>query len=329
MSIRLLITAVAFSCVFSAVALAEPIPLPLGMSIHGETTTDDLAEYLFEADGPGMLSVAIRSDNGEDVAFSVRTAAGEALVGGDFDIDFNGNVGAEQGIIILPVEGEYVITVRPLGGSAEFVMGVSWLPFDEAADGLNGTIVEPVDPTEVAEPILLGEQFEDSIDATEGERERWYSYEAHEDGVFVIIVHNSRTDMIIEGYNDGAFANSFARSDEDFGGNAGNEIILTAVREGEVYYFKVSPLSQGSSAEFHVLCEVFPGAAAGGAAPGGRAVIGAVPVEVRGGIIEFDAIPVFRTERGQIEVIEVETRPAQANPVPSEVPTSPATLPQG
>ena len=270
MSIRLLITVVAFSWTLSTAALAEPISLPLGMTIHGETTTNDMAEYLFVADGPGMLSVAIRSENGENVAFSVRTAASGELVAGEFDIDFNGNGGSEHGIVSLSAEGEYIITVRPLGGHAEFVMGVSWLPFDEAAnDGGEIIELEPIDPTEEAEPIQLGDHFEDSIDATEGERERWYSYEAHEDGVFVIIVHNSRTDMIIEGYNDGAFANSFARSDEDFGGNAGNEIILTAVREGEVYYFKVSPLSQGSSAEFHVLCEVFPGAeaAAGGAAP--------------------------------------------------------------
>ena len=266
MSIRLLITVVALSWTLPTAAMSEPIPVSLGMSIHGETTTNELAEYLFEADGPGMLSVVIRSDNGEDIAFSVRTASGGALVGGDFDNDFNGNRGAEQGIVVLSVEGEYVITVRPLGGSAEFVMGVSWMPFDEVASEGNGIII---DPTEEAEPVLLGDQFEDSIDATEGERERWYSYEADEDGVFVIIVHNSTTDMTIQAYYDGEFDNPFVVSNENFGGNAGNEIILTTVREDEVYYFKVSPTSQGTSAEFHVLCEITPfaEAAAGGAAP--------------------------------------------------------------
>ena len=304
MSIRLLITVVALSWTLSTAALAEPIPLPLGMSIHGETTTNELAEYLFEADGPGMLSVVIRSENGENIAFSVRTASGEALAGGDFNIDFNGNQGAEQGIVVLSVEGEYVITVLPLDGSAEFVMGVSWMPFDEAANGLNGTIVEPIDPTEEAEPILLGEQFEDSIDATEGERERWYSYEADVDGVFVIIVHDSTADMIIQGYNDGEFANPFAYSDEDFGGSGGNEIILMPVREGDVYFFKVSPLSEGSSAEFHVLCEIFPGAeaAAGGFAPG------------RGGVLEagIELRAVFE------DAIEAAIVP-RALPVPQEI----------
>ncbi|MEM9416667.1 MAG: PPC domain-containing protein [Planctomycetota bacterium] len=208
----------------------------------GVTRDNDPSSYRFEAEGPGLLTVAVRAKNRDDMTIEVYNEGGHQLA--RCDIDFGGNTGAEHLAIPLPEAGSYRVVVEPLGSGGAFWIGASFLPF-EAIEA-----IAPASPDDATE-ITPG-QPQDAAVAAAGPVEQWFTFTAPSEGILVFNTATGNGDLVIEAYANGDFQNYFDYSDQDRNGSTGNERILLEMVEGQEVYFKVRPLSAGQDIEFNV-----------------------------------------------------------------------------
>ncbi|XAM00619.1 hypothetical protein OT109_04350 [Phycisphaeraceae bacterium D3-23] len=208
----------------------------------GVTRDADPSSYRYEAEGPGLLTVAVRAKNRDDMTIEVYNARGHQLA--RCDIDFGGNTGAEHLAVPLPEAGAYRVVVEPLGSGGAFWIGSSFLAF-EALEAM-----APVTPDDATE-ITPGQAQEATI-AAAGPTEQWFTFTAPTEGLLIFNTATNNGDLVIESYADGDFENYFDYSDQDRNGSTGNERILVDMAEGQVIYMKVRPLSTGRDIEFNV-----------------------------------------------------------------------------
>jgi hypothetical protein len=226
---------VTFLCTLSTgLTLAQD--LPLGETLTGATTSAAPAAYAFTAESPGVLTVVVRADH--DVVINVVNSFGQPIDDGYIDTDFGGNAGAEQGAIIIGDAGDYQVRIEPLSGDADFVLGATWLPTDAVARK-----PDPQGSPEEAILMGIGKIYNGTIRGAAGDQQDWFRIEAARAGVLNVSTRTRASDVVLEYYQDGNFAGSMERSDQDLGGDSGHESITINVREGGVYYFVVTAFS--------------------------------------------------------------------------------------
>lgn len=206
----------------------------------GVTRDSDPSSYRFEAEGPGLLTVAVRAKNRDDMTIEVYNERGQQL--GRCDIDFGGNTGAEHLAIPIAEAGLYRVVVDPLGSGGPYWIGSSWLAFQELE------AMAPATPDDAIE-VTPGEPQEGAV-AAGGPHEQWYVFTAPSEGLLVFSTGDADGDLVIEAYNEDRFDQNVQYSDQDRNGHSGNERILMDMVEGQVIYFKVRPLSSGRNIDY-------------------------------------------------------------------------------
>lgn len=101
--------------------------VPIGHIGESASPSGRPKSFGFEARGPGILSVALLSTDGDDMTIEVKDAVGKTLPNGQCDIDYNGNAGAEFLAVALHEPGDYEVVIQPLGGGGRYHFGGSWV----------------------------------------------------------------------------------------------------------------------------------------------------------------------------------------------------------
>ena len=233
----------------SVVASPRELTLPIGSTALGTTSTGVVASYEFNAPSAGVLTVAVRATSEADLVLLVTDTDGQTLSDGRSDQDLGGDSGAEQLAITLPRAGRYSVRVRPFSsGLGEFRIGASWLEFPE--------LERPADPDgspSTASPIAVGEGINDTIDPSAGDHWDWFSIRIGQSGQLRVTTQAPEGDLVLESFNEGAFAEPVERSDQDLQEVAGNEAIVLVVTAGQMLYFKVSAfLSTGQAVAYRL-----------------------------------------------------------------------------
>jgi hypothetical protein len=96
----------------------------------------------------------------------------------------------------------------------------------------------------------IGKIYSGTIRGGIGDRQDWFRVEAARDGVLNVSTRTRSSDVVLEYYQDGSFGSSIERSDQDLGGDTGNESITVNARDGGVYYFVVTAFS--TDAEYSI-----------------------------------------------------------------------------
>jgi hypothetical protein len=232
----LVLAAIALVATGTATAAAAQQQLPMGTVVEGSTGSSGPAVFSFSAPAPGVLTVVVRGKDDADLQIVVTDAVGQELPGGRIDVDLSGNVGAEQGAVVIRVPGDYQVQVHTWSGGGRFDIAGSWLEFA----GLGG----PADPdgSPMAAAVLTpGTPIDDSISPSTGDGWDWFKVTAESAGVITVITEAPEGDLVLEVFDDGAFGESVNRSDQDMQGVVGNESLTVQAAAGQTYYFKVSP----------------------------------------------------------------------------------------
>lgn len=215
--------------------------LVLGAVSDGVTNDANPTAYRFVAEGPGLLTVAVRAKQGDDMTIEIFDANGVQL--GRCDIDFGGDTGAEHLAVPIAEAGAYRVVVDPLGNGGPYWVGASWLMFEELE------AMAPSRPDDALE-ITPNQAAQDITLAADGPAEQWLTYTAPAEGLLVFSTTAERGDLVLEAYMDGRFDNAYQYSDQDRGGNGARERLLLDLAEGQVIYIKARSLSSGRDIEF-------------------------------------------------------------------------------
>ncbi|MFI4861088.1 MAG: PPC domain-containing protein [Phycisphaerales bacterium JB063] len=210
-------------------------------AVTDDVTRDgDPSSFRVEVESPGLLTVAVRAKNRDDMTIEVYTETGHQLA--RCDIDFGGNTGAEHLAVPLPEAGSYRVVVEPLGAGGAFWIGSSFLAFD----GLEA--MAPLTPDDAIE--ITPDEAQDAAIAAAGPVEQWFTFTAPTEGILLFNTSADGGDLVIEAYHDGDFQNYFDYSDQDRNGSVGNERIMLEMFEGQTVFMKVRGLSGGQDIDF-------------------------------------------------------------------------------
>ena len=227
--------------------VAAQSALPLGAVTSGMVVQDAPGVFEVKLDGPGFLSVMVRSESQEDLILSVTDDEGQVLLDGRSDTDRAGDMSAEQLMVQIPWSGLYRVVVdRNYGmGSVSFDVGASFLPTELAA-------VEP-DPDgkpSTAMVLSVGDGHEDTIDPALGDGWDWYRVTAEKPGVLTVLtraVGGDSGDLRLEVFREGELSEPVDNSDQDQEGVLANETVTISVSAGETVYVKVGPSFMGGA----------------------------------------------------------------------------------
>ncbi len=199
--------------------------------------------FAFNAETAGVLTVVVRGQGDADLVVDVTDSVGQRLPKGRSDQDLNGDGGAEQVVVTIPMAGDYNVKVFAWGDRSPFDIAAGWISFpalgrDPDPDGL------PTDATE----LVPGTPIEDQIDPSSGDLWDWYKITATNAVVVTVLTEAPEGDLAIELYNDGEFGDYENRSDQDLGGVNGNESMTVRAQAGQTYYFKIAPAFESGQA---------------------------------------------------------------------------------
>ena len=241
---------------FLPAALDAQTPLPLGSTAMGETGVDTPAEYAVEVDGPGFLTVVVRSVDGTDVRIQATDADGQPLPGGEADQDLNGDLGAEQLLVELPRAGTYRIFVESYEMEvAAFAVGGGFL-----ASQLAARAEDPDGSPSSAVALEPGETRNDTLDPAAGDRWDWFAFTAEEAGSLTVLTRTEEGDLGIRVYRAEAYREPVLQVDDDQGGVLGNESATVDVEAGETIYIRVGhPFERGGALGYTLRSGFIPG----------------------------------------------------------------------
>lgn len=226
-----------------------------GSVIQGSTSYDGASIYGFEASAAGVLTIVVRSSDGDDVFLLVTDADGQPLPSGRSDQDLGGDAGAEQFAVTLPRAGSYQVRVETYSETqAPFKIGVSWLPFPD--------LTVPPDPDGSpgsAASLSIGQATrEDELNGPAGDYWDWFVLKADKAGTLTVATRADEGDLILEAFEPGMFAEAMERSDQDLQGSGGNEALTLIVETGDEFFFKVSAFSEGASVPYRLQVGFIP-----------------------------------------------------------------------
>ncbi len=197
---------------------------------------DSPAVFAFNAQTAGVLTVVVRGQGDADLVLDVTDSLGQLLPEGNSDQDLNGDSGAEQVAVTIPMAGDYKVEVGAWGAGGPFEIAAGWISYPGLArepdpDGL------PTDATE----LVPGTPIDDQIDPPSGDLWDWYKITATSAVVITVLTEAPEGDLVIELYFDGEFGDYENRSDQDLGSVTGNESMTVQAEAGQTYYFKIAP----------------------------------------------------------------------------------------
>lgn len=221
-------------------ARGEPTPLPLGQTQHGSADTDAATVYRVSVDSPGVLTVAVRSDQGFDLGVEIADVDGQTLPDGYGDFDDFGKMGDEQVAATLGAAGDYLVYVMAYEQQAGYVIGATFLPMPEAA--------LPEDPhgrPGTAAPMEVGRKTGGTIRPARGDHYDWYVITPTRNGVMTIYTRGD-DNVVLEAYEPGEYREAIAWADETDQTAGGNESISLDVHENEPLYVRVSTYAESA-----------------------------------------------------------------------------------
>ncbi len=192
--------------------------------------------FAFTAETAGVLTIVVRGQGDADLLLDVTDLLGQQLPEGHSDQDLNGDSGAEQVVVTIPMAGVYRVEVGAWGSGGPFDIAAGWISYpalgrEPDPDGL------PTDATE----LVPGTPINDQIDPSAGDLWDWYKITPTSAVVITVLTEAPEGDLVIELYNDGEFGDYENRSDQDLGGVNGNESMTVQAQAGQTYYFKIAP----------------------------------------------------------------------------------------
>lgn len=254
---RTLVRSLALAVLAAPPTLSAQEALPMGTLGQALLSYGEAAEFVFDARGPGFLSVVVRAEAGEDLSLTVTDEEYQALPDGVSDRDAGGDVGAEQLVVAIPGAGRYMVLVESFSGeSASFRVGATFLASDVAE-----TPPDPDGRPSAARALAPGESHDDALDPAAGDRWDWFVITADRDGVLTVLTRSEgEGDLRLELFEEGDFRMPVDVSDQDMDGVLGNESLTLNVRAGETVYFRVAPSFGGTSAAaYRVASGLIPG----------------------------------------------------------------------
>jgi hypothetical protein len=206
------------------------------------------------AEGPGFLSVVARCPGGQDIRLTVTDPSGQPLLEGSSDIDWGGDVGAEQLIVQIPGAGTYAVLVETFGWApAAIEIGGTFLPSQLAHQD-----PDPDGSPDGARALSVGESWDDRIDPQGGDPWDWFSITPDQSGVLTVLTRSGEGDLILEAFEQGAYRDNVDRSDQDQGGETGNETVTMTVEAGQTVYFKVVPWGSSGVVNYRIASGLVP-----------------------------------------------------------------------
>jgi len=237
----------------AVLALAAPAPahaqqaLQLNQPQSGNAGDSSPAVFTFNAESAGVLTVVVRGDSDADLQLMVSDVVGQTLPEGQSDRDLGGDMGAEQLAVVIPGAGDYQVRVSTWYGNGTFQLVAGWISFP----GLAG----PADPDGLptaAATLTPGSPIDDSIDPSAGDSWDWFKVTVDSAAAVTVITSAPEGDLALEVFEDGNFAESLNRSDQDMQGVPGNESLTIQASPGQTYYFKVSPVFGGEMIAYQI-----------------------------------------------------------------------------
>ena len=105
-------------------------PIPVGHVAHHASPSSIAKRYFFPADGPGILTLAVRGKERADMAIDYNSFALKPKIKGHHDQDHYGDPGAEQTAILIPSPDNIAVEIDPLGSGGSYAFSSSWLSLD-------------------------------------------------------------------------------------------------------------------------------------------------------------------------------------------------------
>jgi hypothetical protein len=112
-----------------------------------------------------------------------------------------------------------------------------------------------------AKSAQVGKALEDQLDSKTGDSWDWYVMKSAQAGTLVIVtrrVGEGDTDLVLEAYLDGNFAQPAQRSDQDLQGNNASESVTLQVNAGQVVHVKVSANFSNASTKYRLSSNLVP-----------------------------------------------------------------------
>lgn len=241
-------------------ALASPAlgqaPLPLGAPQPGKLPAGGVAEYTVVAKTAGVIVAAVQGDG--DLVLQVTDADGQQLPEGNSDRDLNGSEGTELVSTMIPEPGTYKVRVRANGGAAAtFSISGSWMSFPPFAMAST----DPDRRPSGAKPAQVGKALEDSLNSESGDSWDWFVLKPGQAGTLVVVTRrlgDGDTDLVLEAYLDGNFAQAVQRSDQDLQGNNANESVTLNVEAGQQVHIKVATNFSNANTKYRLSSNLVP-----------------------------------------------------------------------
>ena len=241
-------------------ALATPAaaqaPLPMGSPAKGTVASGGATEYTVVAKTAGVLVAAVKGD--ADLVLQVADSDGQTIPEGSSDKDLNGNEGTELVSTVITEPGTYKVRVRVNGGgTASYEISGSWMGFPPFAMASS----DPDRRPSTAKPAQLGKAVEDGLDSKTGDSWDWWVMKVNQAGTLVIVtrrVGEGDTDLVLEAYLDGNFAQPAQRSDQDLQGNNANESVTLNVNAGQSVHIKVSANFSNAQTRYRLSSNLVP-----------------------------------------------------------------------
>lgn len=238
---------------------AGPAPRPLsldGSRLEGTASPLRAGEFQLTLPEAGLLTVAVQATDDADLALNLVDEEGQPVTGGSIDADVDGHHGREYGVIALGAGGSYRLRVLVHGiGSAEstYQIAANWIALPSLA-----VTPDPGDRPSQAAAITPNQPAYGSIRPARNERRRWFMFDAPAAGHVAAITSAESGDLILDAFDDGAYEQVLASSDQDLRDNRAAEALLVPVVAGQRLYLRVSTYDPQEASDFRLLIHWLP-----------------------------------------------------------------------
>ncbi|TVR41649.1 MAG: hypothetical protein EA402_12790 [Planctomycetota bacterium] len=207
--------------------------LTIGDTINVAIHDHEPTRLRFRAETPGALTVLARFA-GTDIRIHLADRFGQTDPESEIDFDYQGDPGAEQGVLIAHQAGEFYVVLSTWWGGGQGTLTTVWTPMPELAQ-------DPVPHGSPEDAIVLsaGERHGEHLTPIGHNRWTWYKVSSPEAGQLVVGTRAAEGDLMIEAYSPGNYTTPLTTADEDRDGVAGNETLVLDISAGASLYFRV------------------------------------------------------------------------------------------
>lgn len=206
----------------------SPLYLPIGNQLEFDFEDASLIELPFQADGPGMLTVAcFNGESPANAGIEVLLATGEQLINSR-----SRGSGLSEGVRLVPIGGAGEYLVRVGGVSGPITILAEWLPYP-MLEGSEAMMI----PAPASEEMVHLQANTQAVFSRTGDA--WCQFEAQADGQINIELDGPGGDLMLTVYVDNNFEDPQLYLDNDLEGNVGHEVASFPVQAGRTYHVQV------------------------------------------------------------------------------------------